>query len=511
MFATIGWLDSIVLVAALVVTICVGLFARGRTNSIDAFLVGNRNLPWWAILGSIVATETSTATVLSLPATAFGPTGMKFLQIAFGYVIGRTIVVHLLLPLFFQGKLLSAYEVMNQRFGGHAQTFSSLLFLVTRNLGDGLRLFLAAIVLQKLAGWPFWSSAVVIGGITILYTYFGGMRSVVWNDCIQLVIYMIGGIVSVVVIAGATAGGWARFWEYAEAEGKLSLWQPWPTGEGADSFIHWLVTEPYSIWAALIGGAVLTLGTHGTDQMMVQRYLSARSQRDARRAIFWSAIVVLFQFALFLFIGVQLSCYYANQPEMTFHKADEVYAQFIVHSFPQNTGLVGLMLAAILAAAMSTLSSSLNSSSAALMNDFLLRRSSTQLSPNRILACSRWLCVGFGILQIVICLAATFLDKDSTVVSNALTIAGYSAGILLGLFSLGVLTRRVQQPHALFGAGCGLLILLTVQFLLPRTGIKVAWLWYAVIGAGATFGIGNAAAWLVPTQAKSNPVQESNS
>ena len=260
------------------------------------------------------------------------------------------------MPLFFQGKLFSAYEVLGKRFGRHVQSIASLLFLVTRNLGDGLRLFLAAIVLQKLVGWPFWASAVSIGSVTILYTYFGGMRSVVWNDCIQLVIYLVGGVATVFVIANVTQGSWTSFWEYAQTNEKLTIWQFWPAGEpeqGVVSFIRWLVTEPYNFWAAIIGGAVLTIGTHGTDQMMVQRYLSARSQKDASRAVFWSAIVVLIQFALFLFIGAQLACYFSSTPETPFEKADEVYAHFIVHSFPKNTGLVGLMLAAILAAAMS--------------------------------------------------------------------------------------------------------------------------------------------------------------
>lgn len=492
MTASLGWIDTVVLVVAVIVTIAVGLRARGKTNSLEAFLVGNRNLPWWAILGSIVATETSTATVLSLPALAYGPTGMKFLQIAFGYILGRIIVINFLIPLFFQGRLFSAYEVLETRFGKYAQSFASILFLVARNLGDGLRLFLAAIVLHELVGWPFWSSALVIGGITIVYTYFGGMRSVVWNDCIQLIVYLIGGVASVFVIAATTEGGWASFWSYAEANDKLTVWQFWPPDgfDGIGPALDWLVCEPYSFWAALIGGAVLTLGTHGTDQMMVQRYLSARCQRDASQAVFWSSVVVLFQFALFLFIGVQLACYFSTRPDTVFEKSDEVYAHFIVHWFPKNTGLVGLMLAAILAAAMSTLSSSLNSSSAALLNDFYLPLAKSKPNSAKQLTLSRWLCVGFGMLQILISLLATTLGEDSTVVSNALTIAGYSAGLLLGLFSLGVLTTRVKQWHALAGASLGLVILLAVQFLLPRVGVDVAWLWFALIGASSTFVCG---------------------
>lgn len=499
MTANLGLIDTLVLIAAIIGAIVVGLRASGKTNSVEAFLLGNRNLPWWAILGSIVATETSTATVLSLPATAFGPTGMKFLQIAFGYILGRTIVVYLLLPLFFQGKLFSAYEVLEKRFGRLTKSFSSILFLVARNLGDGLRLFLAAIVLQKLVGWPFWTSALTIGAVTILYTYFGGMRSVVWNDCIQLLIYLAGGIVTVFVIASLTQGGWAEFWRYAQDSGKLTTWQPLPSKDTTDTFLYWLISEPYSLWAGLIGGAALTLGTHGTDQMMVQRYLSARSQRDAARAVFWSAFVVLFQFALFLFIGVQLACYYSLQPEVTFEKADEVYAHFIINSFPQNTGLVGLMLAAILAAAMSTLSSSLNASASAVLNDFYLPSQKSEPDPAKLLSLSKWLCVFFGLLQIGIGLGATTLPPNSTVVSNALTIAGYSAGLLLGLFALGVLTKRVAEIHALTGAFVGLITLLTIQFVLPIFEFKVAWPWFALVAATVTYTVALICSYVIPS------------
>ncbi len=438
----LGLIDILVLVSSVLAALLVGLRASGKTHSVEAYLLGDRNLPWWAILGSIVATETSTATVLSVPATAFGTTGMRFLQLAFGFMLGRCLVAYVLLPLFFDGKLFSAYEVLGRRFGERTKQAASLLFLVTRNLGDGLRLFLAALVLEIMFGWPFVWSAVAIGGVTMLYTYFGGMRSVVWNDCIQLVIYMLGGVVTVFIIAAQMPGGWSEFWQFARQSGRLTVFEFLPPHPGnASAFLSWLAVEPYSFWAGLVGGAVLTIGTHGTDQMMVQRYLSARSQSDAARAIVLSGVTVLCQFALFLFIGVQLACFYGSHSEVVFEKKDYVYAHFIVHYFPRNTGLVGLMLAAILAAAMSTLSSSLNSSASAVLNDFALPRCTRPMSPARQLRLTRWLAMGFGVLQVAIGIWATSLN--ATVVSSALTIAGYSAGLLLGLFSLGVL----YAPH----------------------------------------------------------------
>ena len=493
---SIGAIDAVVLLFSVAASITIGLRLSGKNDSVEAYLVGNRNLPWWAILGSIVATETSTATVLSVPGIAYGPVGMRFLQIALGYLVGRLVVVHLLLPLFFQGKLFSAYEVLDKRFGLVVKMAASLMFLVARNLGDGLRLFLAAIVLQKLVGWNFAASAITIGVMTILYTYFGGMKSVIWNDCIQFVIYMFGAIATVYVVSTQITGGWHAFWEFADQHSKLTVLQFSPDADDSRSWWLWLLTEPYTFYAGLLGGAVLTLGTHGTDQMMVQRYLSARSQRDAARAILLSAVVVLIQFSLFLFIGVQFACFYSQQPGVVFDKTDEVYAHFLIHSFPRDTGLVGLMLAAILAAAMSTLSSSLNASASAILNDFYLPLKSTPTSPARLLTITRRLSLVFGILQTMIGIwAVTF---DASVVSNALTIAGYSAGLLLGLFLLGVFTKSVTGSQALVAAACGMAMLLFVQFALPAmtqsvthvSGIRVAWPWFALIGSSTTFSVG---------------------
>jgi SSS family transporter len=485
----LGWIDTLVLITSVALAVFIGLRMRGKTSSVEAFLLGDRNLPWWAILGSIVATETSTATVLSLPGQAFGHSGMRFLQIAIGLICGRLIVVSVLLPLFFRGKLFSAYEVLDRRFGNATKYAASALFLITRNLGDGLRLFLAALVLEQMVGWSFIASAITIGGVTILYTYFGGMRSVVWNDCIQLVIYIVGGIATLFIVVNLIPGGWSQCWEYAAAHDKLTIFaftEPESVSpRGDSSFLRWLVASPYSFWTGLIGGAFLTLGTHGTDQMMVQRYLSARSQRQAGVAIVASGVVVLFQFALFLSIGVLLFCFY-NLVEVTeFSRADEVYAHFIVHHFPQNTGMVGLMLAAILAAAMSTLSSSLNASASALLNDFYLPNSKRDWTADQLLTKTRWLAIGFGVLQIVIGIWAASLD--STVISNALTIAGFAAGLLLGLFALAIFDSHATQVTALAGASVGLVVLLAAQFIAPVFEVSIAWTWLAMLGSTTTF------------------------
>ena len=499
MFSDLGIIDAIVLVGLLLGSIVVGIRSGKGTLDADAYLLGGRSLPWWAILGSIVATETSTATVLSIPGEAFGGSGMKWLQLALGYIVGRGLVVVVFLPRYFHGSLFTAYEVLEKRFGTKTRRASSFLFLVTRNLSDGLRLFLAGIVVQQLLGWSFALSVIAMGGITITYTVIGGLRSVVWNDCIQFVIYTLGGLAAVFIIADQVPGQWDEVWTFARDSGKLN-----PLN------FHFQLSDPYTFWAGLFGGAVLTIGTHGTDHMMVQRYLSARSQKDAAKAVFCSGLVVFLQFALFLFIGIELACFYSQGDHHAPKALDKIFVHFIVNYFPANIGLIGLMLAAVLSAAMSTLSSSLNASASAFLNDFWLPLSRTKPDGAGQLKISKRLTVVFGILQIGIAICATSLQQ--TVVSNALSIAGFSAGILLGVFSLGVISRRAGQLSALTGAAAALAVLSIVHFgpmyitwLAPW---KVAWPWLALIGSSTTFAVGETIAFLVPQRVPVSTMQK---
>ena len=487
MLLAIGPVDTAVLLASLAIAVAVGLFAGGRARSLDAYLLGDRSLPWWVVMGSIVATETSTATVLSVPGEGFGPVGLRFLQLPLGFMLGRLVIVRWLLPLYFEGRLNTAHEVLGRRFGPLVQRAASLLFLVTRNLGDGLRLFLAGVVLARLTGLPFAGAVAVMGGITILYTVLGGIRSVAWNDCLQLVIYVLGGVAAVFIIVAEIPGGWPAAWQHAAATGRLQLFD-----------FRFDLANPCTFWAGLCGGAVLSIGTHGTDHMMVQRYLASGGLRQAARALAGSGVAVVLQFGLFLGIGILLAAYHAGTGEPAPARADEVFAAFVVNHFPRDVGLVGLLLAAILAAAMSTLSSSLNASASAVMHDFWLPLAATRnpasrsaISPEAMLLITRSLTVIFGFLQIGVGLAAARLDE--TVIRAALAIAGLAAGLLLGVFALGIGTRRVGGTAALVGGACGLTVLLAVQFLLPARGLVVAFPWYALIGATTTFVAGLAA------------------
>lgn len=471
--------DAAIVVVYLTAVVIFGLWLGRGQKDMSSYLLGGRDLPWWAILGSIVATETSTATFLSVPGIAFAEKGdLRFLQLAMGYIVGRTIVSVVLLPHYFRGNLYTAYEVLEKRFGGAARQASSLLFLGARNLGDGLRLFLAGIALEKAIGLDLHICIVVIGVATIVYTFFGGMKAVVWSDCVQFVVYMIGGLLAGAILIRALPGGWPELMAFADEHDKLRMFdfRFRSTGDFA------LLSEPFTFWAAALGGAALTLGTHGTDQMMVQRYLCARSQQSAAGALMLSGVVVWLQFAVFLLLGVGLACFYAHvSPETKFARNDEVLATFIVQHLP--VGLIGITLAAVFAAAMSTLSSSLNSSATSAVNDLYRPMVGSKSTPADLLNVSRLLTIFFGLVQIGIGIAASYLSDS--VVSDALAIAGFTAGILLGVFGLGVLTRRVNQAGAFVGMVAGVVILTIIKFATP-----VAWTWYAIVGAVATFSMG---------------------
>jgi SSS family transporter len=481
---TIDTIDAAIVILYLAAVVLLGVWIGRGQRDLSGYFLGGRDLPWWAILGSIVATETSTATFLSVPGIAFASGGdLRFLQLAMGLILGRVIVAIVLLPLYFRGEIFSAYEVLDRRFGGRTKQVASLMFLIARNLGDGLRLFLAGIALQKVIGVDLHYCIIAIGLVTIVYTFFGGMRAVIWSDCLQFVIYMVGGMIALVLLVRSFPEGLSGFIEYGRTAEKFRLFDfRW---QSVDGFSVW--TEPYTFWAGVVGGAVLTLGTHGTDQMMVQRYLSARSQRDAARAVILSGLVVFAQFALFLLLGVALAGFYSLIHPRSFGRPDEVFASYIVDYLP--VGLIGFTLAAVFAAAMSTLSSSLNSSASAAVNDFYLPHAQSrgiEPSMKRLLLTSRTCTVFFGVVQIGVGIGASFLSQS--VVSDALAIAGFTAGILLGVFLLGVCSKRANQIGALAGVLAAIILLMYVKF-----ATDIAWPWYAIVGALATIGVGYSA------------------
>src|SRR5246127_2970459 len=444
-----------------------GLRFRKKQHSLRDYFLAGRDIPWWAIALSIVAAETSTLTIISIPGLAYD-SNLTFLQVVMGYVVGRVIISFLLLPHYFRGDLFTAYELIERRFGTRLRTLTSGLFLLTRAAAEGVRVYAVSIVVSIALGTGEVSSIAIITLLTLIYTFEGGLAAVIWTDVVQTAIYIGGTLVGVVTILHLVPGGWPAIHAAAASAGKLRVFDFAPN--------FWL---PYTFWAGLIGGAFFNTASHGTDQLIVQRLLAARNQRQSVTALISSGVAIFFQFALFLIVGVMLWAYY-GLPSASFGKADYIYPKFIVTRLPH--GISGLLIAAILAAAMSNLSAALNSLSSSSMVDFYLRRK-PDVDEEKRLGLSRastlaWALVLFG-------LAVLSLHKVGRVIEMGLQIASVAYGALLGVFLLGVLTRRANERGSmigmLFGFGVDLYLWL---------GTKVPWTWYVPIGTAVTFAIG---------------------
>ena len=450
-----------------------GLRFRKRQRSLRDYFLADRNIPWWAIALSIVAAETSTLTIISIPGLAYD-TNLTFLQVVLGYLVGRVIISLVLLPHYFQGDLYTAYELIERRFGRRLRSLTAGLFLVTRAAAEGVRVYAVSIVVAIALGTGEVASIAIITALTLIYTFEGGLAAVIWTDVVQTVIYVGGTIVGVFAILHLVPGGWAAIHAVADASGKLRVFDFTPT-----------LWKPYTFWAGLLGGAFLTTASHGTDQLIVQRLLAARSERQSIAALLSSGIAILFQFALFLLVGVMLFAYY-RVPSASLGKADRIFPMFIVSRMPH--GISGLLIAAILAAAMSNLSAALNSLSSTSIVDFYLRYK-PQADEQRRVRLSRLATLFWG--GILFGLAVLALHKAGRVVEVGLQIASVAYGALLGVFLLGVLTRRASQSGAMLGMLCGFGVELYVWLFTP-----IGWTWYVLIGTVVTFGVGYAASLL---------------
>jgi SSS family solute:Na+ symporter len=475
---SVGPIDLGILAIYLVGVVALGLWIGRKAGTVSDYVVGGRDRPWWLILFSIVATETSTVTFLSIPGFAFSR-DMTWLQIPLGFLLGRFVVVFLLLPQYFTGSFYTAYDVLHKRFGGATQRAASAMFIITRSLADGLRLFLSSIVLQEMTGIQLHWAVIVMGVATIIYTFFGGIRAVLVTDLVQFVIYIGGAVAALALIVNRLPGGWDQMIRIGGAAGKLRVF---------DLSFDW--SQPYCLWAGLIGGLFITLGSHGVDQMMVQRYLCARNLRDAQRALWVGGFVVVAQFALFLLIGVGLFAFYQTfAPDAVFERPDRVFARFILDEIP--VGVLGILLGAIFAAAMSTLSSSLNSCATAAANDFLFTGKESDAPAEKQLRVVRILTVVFGCIQIAVGIGGQWVK--SSVVSSVLGIAAFTTGIVLGVFFLGIFAKRVGQRAALAGLMIGLCCMSIIFFATP-----LAWPWFALFGSAITFAAGLGASLIWP-------------
>ncbi len=469
--AAVGTIDTLIVVVYVVAAASLGIaLARGQTGSRDFFLANHR-LPTWALLLSIVATETSTVTFLSVPGLSFVSDGnFTFLQVALGYIVGRLAIVVLLLPAYFRGEMLTAYEVLERRYGIATRRLASLVFLVMRNLADGLRLLLAAMVLHTAFGLNYLTCVLVISSATAIYSCCGGVRSVVWNDCLQFGVYMLGAIAVFYVLMSRSAGGWQELMQFGDSTGRFHLFDFDPS----------LTKKNVTFWSGLIGGAFLSLATHGADHMMVQRYLCAKSQSSASRALALSGVVVFFQFAFFLLIGVALAMFFShNSPPKPIQNGDQALVTFVVNF--TSTGLRGLVLAAVFSASMS---SSLNAVTSSLMSDWFDRRMA-QMSERKSLFIARVLTIAFAVVQAAVAIVAYKFDLNESTVNSVLGIAGFSTGLILGLYFLGLIVPNASEPVALAAFTVGTAVTCFAVF-----GTSLHWLWYTLVGSGTIVIVG---------------------
>src|SRR6266852_1921945 len=460
-------IDLLIVIAYLLGVTALGMHFRRRSQDARDYFLGGRTAPWWALAFSIVATETSTLTIMGTPAIPYGG-NLTFLQLVLGYLIGRVPIVVLLLPGYFRGRFFTAYALIEKRFCEKMRPVAASTFLITRAIAEGVRVSAIALVVSVVLGTSEHLAVVIVIALTVLYTFEGGMKAVIWTDVAQLLLYLTGSAVTFFVLLHRIPGGWSEVTQVAAAAGqKLQLLD-----------FSWNLATKYTFWSGLIGGAFLTMASHGTDQIIVQRLLAAKSERDSRWALLASGAIVLFQFTVFLLIGVLLYVFAQHSPLLTAgERTDRILPLFLVREMP--VGLAGLLLASIVAVAMSNASGSLNSLAASSVLDFSRLRGQ-RADAARFLRLSRGMTLVWGLV-----LMGFGLVKWGPLLETGLTVASLPFGSLLGLFLLGTLDRRANARGALVGMFTGLAAILGVY-----RYTHVAFTWYVMIGAMVTFVTG---------------------
>lgn len=473
-------LDLAVVLVYLVGITWFGARFRRTQRTLHDYFLGGRRAPWWAIAFSIVSAETSMLTVIGTPALAYGG-NLGFLQVVLGYLVARIVISVLLLPHYFRGEMYTAYELMRRRFGDRIRKLTAALFLILRALAEGVRVFAISIVVSVVLGTGEVASILVIVCLTLFYTFEGGLTAVIWTEVVQMVLYIGGALLSFAVILGMIPGGWDGVVAAASAAGKFQIF------DFQFSLSPRFFEQTYTFWAGLIGGCFLTTASHGTEQMMVQRLLAARNQRESRAALLASWVVIFLQFTLFLLIGVMLFVYYRGASLEPPRPLDRLYPQFVWEHLP--VGVAGLVIAAVVAAAMANLSSALNSLASTTIMDFyrpLAERLGRRRTEAEMLRLARVATICWGLVLVGIGLLARHWGP---VLEAGLSVASMLYGSLLGVFLLGVLTRRVGERAAMAGMAAGFAVMMYVRF-----GTAIAWTWYVAIGTVVTFAAGALAA-----------------
>ncbi|MGC8594170.1 MAG: sodium:solute symporter [Candidatus Kryptoniota bacterium] len=489
-------IDYIIVFLYLVGVAVFGVLTGGKNATAKDYFVGGRKIPWLAVSFAVVATETSAITFISIPGLAYLG-NLNFLQIAIGYIVGRTIIAFLFLPSYYRGELVTAYELLKKRFGEKTRNYASVVFLITRTLATGVRLFTTAIPLaiifkgyQIFTGLPdtyiYTVAIIIITFFTFIYTYTGGIKAVIWTDVVQMFIYLGGAAIAFYLILSRLPGGWHTVVQMADRNSKFQFID-WGFSGG---LIHFF-TVKYTFIASVVGGAFLSMASHGTDQLIVQRLLATNSLKNSQKALIASGIFVAIQFLFFLIVGLALFAFYAGAPVQS---GDHVFPKFIVEQLP--TGLSGIIVAGLFASAMGSLSGSINSLASSTLIDLYKPYFAKGDDDARDLKLSKLFSVIWTI--VLVATAFIFIKSSEAVIEIALSIASVTYGGLLGTFLLGVLFKSPQQKDAIIGFTAGLIILVIVFFFTP-----IAWTWYTVIGSLTTIIVGLLSARYFPTKAVS--------
>ena len=466
-----SYIDYAIIVFYLIGIAVIGIFSGGKQKSVKDYFLGSKVVPWWAVCFSIVAAETSTLTFISIPGLAY-LANLNFLQVTLGYLLGRIIVAFVFLPAYSKGDLKTAYTFLEHRFGGKTRSFASIVFLFTRVAADGVRLFATAIPLKLMINISYPEAVLIMALVALIYTYTGGVKGVIWVDVIQMFTYLGGAVFAGIFLLNLIPGGWETVVSTASESGKLSIFNL-----GFENGIAGFFSQPYTLIGGLLGGAFLSMASHGTDQLIVQRLLTTKSLKDSQKAIIGSGIIVIIQFAIFLIVGVMLYAYYGVMNV----KSDTIFPKFIIEVLPP--GVFGIIIAGLFAAALSTLAGSISSLSSSTMMDLYIPFFGKDKSDSAQLKISRMFSVMWAVL--LVGSALFFMNTSKAVVELALSIASFTYGGLLGTFLLGILFKKARQEDALAGFVGGIFIMITVISLK-----LVAWTWFTLVGVIATLLVG---------------------
>jgi SSS family transporter len=471
-------IDYFIIVAYLIGIAIFGMVKGGKQKTSKDYFQSSDSVQWWAVCFSIVAAETSTLTFISIPGLAY-LTNLNFLQVTFGYLLGRIVIGFFFLPSYFKGELSTAYQFLENRFGSKTRSFASVVFIFTRLAADGVRLFATAIPLKLMLDISYPVAIIIIALIALTYTYVGGVKGVIWVDVIQMLIYLGGAFVALgFLLFDFLPNGFDTIISVSESANKLQIFN-W----GFDNGVAGFFSQPYTVIGGLLGGAFLSMASHGTDQLIVQRLLTTKSLKAGRKAIIGSGVLVIIQFALFLVVGLGLYAYYGtyNLAEIGISKSDEIFPMFIIHKLP--VGVSGIIIAGLFAAALSTLAGSISALSSSTMLD--LYKPFTGINDEKKeLKVSRYFTIMWAVL--LIGSAFFFMSSPQTVVELALSIASFTYGGLLGTFLLGLVNKKATQEDALAGFTAGIFVMITVIALQ-----LVAWTWFTLVGVIVTLIVGS--------------------